>query len=244
VAPDDPPPKRATELWTPSSRRLSAGRRLLYRCAVPLALGLVRFWWATCGKLRVVGDEHLAEALADGPFIPVYWHDSQLFCVRYLLTQRSRGLKPGFLISPSVDGELPALLVSRAGLAVVRGSSSRTGAQTLRAYHQALREGISTAVQPDGPSGPRRVFKLGTVLLAQTLAKAMVPIATAARPAWRFRTWDRFLLPWPFARVAIAVGAPRRVPRGLDAQALEQWQREMAETLDTLEAQAEAALKD
>ena len=60
MAPDDPPPlKRATEIWTPSGRRLTPGRRFLYRCAVPVALGLVRFWWASCGRLRVVGDEHL-----------------------------------------------------------------------------------------------------------------------------------------------------------------------------------------
>jgi lysophospholipid acyltransferase (LPLAT)-like uncharacterized protein len=244
VAPDDPPPlKRATEIWTPSGRRLTPGRRFLYRCAVPVALGLVRFWWASCGRLRVVGDEHLTQALADGPFIPVYWHDAQLFCVRYLLLQRDRGLRLGFLISPSVDGELPAMIASRAGFAVVRGSSSHTGAHTLRAYHQAMREGISTAVQPDGPSGPRHVFKLGAVLLAQMLSRSLLPVATAARPAWRFPTWDRFQLPWPFARVAIAVGAPRRVPRGLDAPALEQWQRDMAEALEALEAEAQAALK-
>lgn len=241
---DDPTPRqRATELWTPSSRRLTPTRRFLYACAVPVALAMVRLWWASCGRLRVIGQEHLAQAVADGPFIPVYWHDSQLFCARYLLSQRGLGLKLGFLISPSVDGELPAMIASRAGFTVVRGSSSHTGAQTLRNYHQAMREGVSTAVQPDGPRGPRHEFKLGAVLLAQMLSKPLLPLATAARPVWRFPTWDRFQLPYPFARVAVAVGAPRRVPRGLDAAALEQWQRDMERELAALELAAEAALK-
>jgi lysophospholipid acyltransferase (LPLAT)-like uncharacterized protein len=240
--PVDPAHSRSRKPWTPSSRRLTTGRRLLYRCVAPLAFGILRAWWGLCRITRVVGAEHLVAALASGPVIPVYWHDSQLFCVRYLLGERKRGLRLGFLISPSVDGELPAMIAQRAGLAVVRGSSSHTGAQTLRAYYAAIKDGISTSINPDGPRGPPREFKPGPLLLSQMLGRPILPVATAASRTFRFRTWDRFAVPLPFSRVAIAVGGARTVPRGLDAAGLERWQRELADALDALERQATEAL--
>jgi lysophospholipid acyltransferase (LPLAT)-like uncharacterized protein len=116
-----------------STRRLTMGRRLAYALAAPLLLGLVRLWWASCRVVRVVGQEHLDAALAaHGSLLPCYWHQHELFCGRYLLLQRARGLLPGFLISPSVDGEVPARVATRLGARVIRGSSTRTGARALR----------------------------------------------------------------------------------------------------------------
>ena len=111
-------------------------------------------------------------------FLPCYWHQHQLFCSRYLLqAQRGRRLRVGFLISPSVDGELGAMIVRRAGGFVIRGSSSHTGALALKGYFEALvREQVSPVINPDGPRGPRFKFKPGAILLAQMSGRAMLPI--------------------------------------------------------------------
>ncbi len=47
--------------------------------------------------------------------IPVYWHQHQLFAVKPLVERIPRGLKLGFLISPSVDGEIGVNMVERIG---------------------------------------------------------------------------------------------------------------------------------
>src|SRR5215468_9105586 len=118
---------------TRSNRRMTVGRKLAYRLAVPLALGLIRLYWRLCRVVRIEGMEHLDAALAKAPsLIPCYWHQHQLYCGKLLVDQRARGLKPGWLISPSVDGELGALMVQRLGGDVIRGSSSNTGARALR----------------------------------------------------------------------------------------------------------------
>jgi lysophospholipid acyltransferase (LPLAT)-like uncharacterized protein len=241
--PDNSAPRTAYERQTRSGRRLTAVRRTLYRLGVPVAVALVRFWWCTCRIVRVEGDEHAAAALADGPVVPVYWHQHQLFCVRFLLSQRRRGLALGFLISPSVDGELPAMLARRAGAHVLRGSSSNTGARALRDYYVALQQGISPAITPDGPYGPRFGFKPGAIMLAQLSGRPMLPMAYCASRAWRFRAWDRFVLPWPFARIVVAVGAPRYVPRGLDAAGLARWQSDMTAELHALYRAARTSLE-
>ena len=228
---------------TRSGRRMTRARRALYALAVPLGLAIIRLWWLTCRITRVQGAEHLTAALAQAPsLVPCYWHQHQLFCGKYLLEQRSHDLKPGWLISPSVDGELGALFVRRLGAHVIRGSSTHTGARALRDYYQALtQEQVSPVVTPDGPRGPRFKFKPGAILLAQMSGRPMLPLAYAASRAWLVK-WDKFVIPVPFSRIAIAVGPPRYVPRVSDGKAVERLQAEMELELKRLYLEARASL--
>lgn len=224
-------------------RRMTATRRRLYRLGVPVGLAALRAWWRMCPVVHIEGEEHLRAALAaSGSILPCYWHQHQLYCGKYLVEQRSRGLKVGFLVSPSVDGEIGAMLVRRVGAEAIRGSSTHTGARALRDYYQALvRDGISPAITPDGPRGPRHQFKPGAILLAQMSGRPIVPMAYAASRAWRIQ-WDQFVIPKPFARIAIAIGPARYVPRTLDPAAVEQLQQEMTLELHRIHEIARQAL--
>jgi lysophospholipid acyltransferase (LPLAT)-like uncharacterized protein len=229
---------------TRSSRRMTGPRRALYAVAAPLGVALIRAWWLTCRVVRIEGEEHLAAALARAPsLIPCYWHQHQLYCGKFLVEQRARGLAPGWLISPSVDGELGAMMVRRFGGAVIRGSSTHTGARALRDYYQALtRDGVSPVITPDGPRGPRFKFKPGALLLAQMSQRPILPMAYAASRAWLVK-WDKFVIPVPFlARIALAIGPPRYVPRVMDAAGLERLEGEMERELHRLFGVARAAL--
>lgn len=223
---------------------MTTARRLLYALAVPLGLGIVRLWWATGRIVTVCGVEHLQAALAEAPsLVPCFWHQHQGFCAKYLLEQRARGLAVGWLISPSVDGELGAMLVRRVGGRVIRGSSTHTGARALRDYYRALvQENVSPVITPDGPRGPRFKFKPGAILLAQMSRRPILPMAYAASRAWLVK-WDKFVIPWPFARIAIAIGPPRYVPRVIDAAQIVRLQVEMQAELKRLYEVARCALK-
>ena len=232
------------EQQTRSSRSLTRSRLLLYRMLAPLALGLMLLACRWCRVVRVAGIEHIRAALERAPsFIPVYWHQHQLFCVKQLLELRGAGVKLGFLISPSVDGEFAAIIVRRLGAEVIRGSSSHTGARALRDYYQALaHEGVSPAITPDGPRGPPWKFKPGAILLSQLSQRPIIPMAYAASRAWKIK-WDRFVIPLPAARIAIVIGAPVAVAKGLDAAGLERVQAEMEGVLFGLYSQASALLE-
>ncbi|MGH8149081.1 MAG: lysophospholipid acyltransferase family protein [Steroidobacteraceae bacterium] len=228
---------------TRSGRRMTAVRRFAYRLAVPLARATIRGWWLMCRVVHVEGVQHLSEALGRAPtLIPCYWHQHQLFCGKLLLEQRARGLAAAWLVSPSVDGELGAMLVQRFGGGVIRGSSTHTGARALRDYYQALtKDGLSPVITPDGPRGPRLKFKPGALLLAQMSGRPILPMAYAASRAWLVK-WDKFVIPKPLARVAIAVGPPRYVPRVIDPAGLERLQGEMEQELRRLYGVARASL--
>ncbi len=160
-----------------------------------------------------------------------------------VLEQRGRGLKVGWLISPSVDGELGAMMVRRLGATAIRGSSTHTGARALRDYYEALvKDGISPIITPDGPRGPRFKFKIGAILLGQMSGRPILPMAYAVSRAWLVK-WDKFVIPVPFSRVAIAIGPPRYVPRISDASGIEALQGEMEQELKRLYGVARGALR-
>ncbi len=229
---------------TKGKRRLTRGRLAMYRVAVAIGYWIGRFFWASCRTQPPLGLERARQAVRDNrSVIPAYWHQHMLFAVKGLLDLTPEGLKLGFLISPSVDGVAPSLLVQRIGGHVIRGSSTHTGARALRDFYETIvKHGISPAITPDGPRGPVHEFKPGAVLLSQLTGKPIVPVSVAASRTWRFNTWDRFELPLPFSRVVIAYGEPIKVPRVLNADALARMQLEMAEKLQALNAEARAAL--
>ncbi len=239
------PLKNALYTGTTRSRRQLTGARLvLYRVAVVVAWSLIRFVWSTCRVTHVSGLDAARQAVRDSKsLIPVFWHQHSLFGVRAVLDLRDAGLKAGFLISPSVDGTAPAMLVEKVGGVVIRGSSTNTGARALRDFYETIvKQQVSPALAADGPRGPLHEFKPGAILLAQITGKPILPIAVAASWKYTFRTWDAFELPLPFSRIAISYGEPVQVGRGLSTESLAEWQKDLAERLLRLRRDAEAAL--
>jgi len=96
-----------------------------------------------------------------------------------------------------------------------------------------VKDQLSPVITPDGPRGPRFKFKPGAILLAQMSGRPMLPMAYAASRAWLVK-WDKFVIPVPFSRVVITIGAPRYVPRVTDAAAMEQLQADMEGELKKL----------
>jgi lysophospholipid acyltransferase (LPLAT)-like uncharacterized protein len=241
-----PEPLRNTiyDQQTRSGRQLTPARLFLYRLIVPVGLALVRAVWRSSRVVSITGTEHITAVLSRAPsFIPVYWHQHQLFCVKHLLALRAQGVKLGFLISPSVDGELGAMIVRSVGAEAIRGSSTHTGARALRDYYQALsHDNVSPAITPDGPRGPPWKFKPGAVLLAQLSQRPIIPMSYAASRAWKIK-WDRFVIPKPLARIAIVVGEPVYVPKGLNAVGLERLQADMEQRLKSLYVEAKNILQ-
>lgn len=242
----DPSQERAqaaSTIHTRSGRRLTAFRRFGYRLAVYLAILMIELLWRTC-RIRIIGEDALKRSIAErGAVIPVCWHQHLILCSRYWVATGVPGLRPGFMISPSVDGEAPTMLAQWYGAQVVRGSSTYTGARAVRHLYKAIaREKLSPLVTPDGPRGPRFQFKGGAALLAQLCQVPIVPLAFAARPARVLRTWDKFVFPWPFSRVVLAVGEPVLLSRELSEAQEAELERDMAIRMHETYKQARAAL--
>ncbi len=140
------------------------------------------------------------------------------------------------LVSLSEDGEVIARAARALGFRPVRGSTSRGGKESFAELAAWLESGRSVALTPDGPRGPLHRAAMGAVALAARAGRPIVPVGAASRPAWSFRSWDRFQVPRPGARGVIVYGEPLLVPAGGD---LEPWRRRLEAALDAVEGEAD-----
>ncbi|WP_423822205.1 lysophospholipid acyltransferase family protein [Salinisphaera sp. SPP-AMP-43] len=221
---------------TPLSRR----QRLFIALAAPLLRGLARALLASCRVVAVRGEAHLQTLVDDQrSALLCCWHQRLVHTVGCLLGARARGLQPGFLVSPSRDGELIAAVIGGLGATILRGSANRTGARAFRDMYTTLKAGVSPIIAVDGPHGPARTAKPGTPMLAQMTKAPMLPISFAADRYWQLKSWDRMLIPKPFARVVVVIGEPLACERGDIPDALAST---LGERLDAITAAAEAEL--
>ncbi len=225
-------------------RSMTFKRRLTYAILTPVIRLILFFIWRTCRVVRIEGEQHIESILKQGrPCIPCYWHQHHLFCSWYMRQLIKRGLKVGFLISPSVDGEIPARLARSWGAEVIRGSTTRTGAQAMRdMFNIVVKQGISPVSTSDGPQGPIYQFKAGDILLAQFTQAPLLPLAYAAQRYWQLKSWDRFMIPKPFSRIAIVVGKPVTIEKNLHQDDLEERRLAMENALNSITDKASALL--
>jgi lysophospholipid acyltransferase (LPLAT)-like uncharacterized protein len=165
---------------------------------------------AIAGALRVLGRSWRIELRGanpldetpDGPILAAVWHRNLLMGA-YLF--RDRGIH--IPISLSRDGSDVAAVAERLGFAdPPRGSSSRGRFVLVKTMIRLLRSGAVMAVLVDGPKGPARESKSGVMQVARMTGLPVVPIAFSAKPAVRFGSWDRMILPLPFAKVVCEFG--------------------------------------
>lgn len=168
------------------------------------------------------------------PVIFVLWH-GRLLPLGYL----HRGQRVYGLASLSADGEYIARVLQHWGMPMVRGSSSRGGDTAFREMVRVVRSGHSMSITPDGPRGPRQQLKPGVIQLAQLTGAPLIPIGAAANRAWCFVSWDRFLVPQPFARVHVEYGEPVEIARDADAGAVATAAARVQQALDGLTLKAE-----
>lgn len=202
-------------------------------------LGTAVFWLlGRSWRIEMRHDPAYDAALAaHEPVLFALWHARQFPVV---WTHRGRGIV--VLVSRHQDGELITRIVRRFGFGAARGSSTRGGGAAVLAMRRAVQAGQCIGITPDGPRGPAEQAKDGVVFLAGQLGVRVVPLASAARDAWVMRSWDRFRIPKPFARVVVIAGAPLAIAPGRDAEttARERARIEAALAAVTADARARA----
>lgn len=228
-----------------SSRRRSWFRRTYYAIGMPLLQLVVNLLFRSYRVKAVIGKEILDDIIDSRKVCaPCYWHQHLILGNLFLRQWIKRGFKVGYLISASVDGDVPARIARSWGAEVIRGSANTTGALALRDMHGLFKSGVSVASIPDGPTGPKAVFKPGVVLMARVANAPLVPVACAADRAWYLNRWDDFMIPKPFARIVLAVGEPVSIPARTPVDAMESYRQQMENAINALCEQSLEVLND
>jgi lysophospholipid acyltransferase (LPLAT)-like uncharacterized protein len=228
-----------------SKRRMTSARRLYYFLGLPLLRGLIKLLTSTYRIEKVIGAELVEPFIEDGAVCaPAYWHQHHVVGSTLIRSWIRRGFKACFLVSGSVDGDVPERIARAWGAEVIRGSANQSGALALRDQQRMMKKGYSIVTTADGPRGPKYEFKAGTILMARIAGVPIVPIGCAADRAWYLNRWDDFMIPKPFARIVIAVGEPVPVPRHVALDELEPVRVNVQEAVMSLMRESEQALQN
>jgi lysophospholipid acyltransferase (LPLAT)-like uncharacterized protein len=172
-------------------------------------------------RFRVINEAAYSRERAAGrPVVLALWHGEML---PLLFLHRDRQI--AVLVSEHGDGEIIARILGSFGFRLVRGSSSRGAARALIAVDRELEAGFDVGITPDGPRGPLHSVAPGALLAAHRADVRIVPLAASASASWRLGSWDRFMIPKPFARITVAYGDALTVEAPSAREAGEQTER-------------------
>lgn len=167
-------------------------------------------------------------------FIGIFWHENMLLPAYHYGRPDVR-----VLISQHADGQLVAEICRHLGFGVVRGSTTRGGAEAVRAMLHAGPDAY-LAITPDGPRGPRRRVQPGVVYLAARTGLPILVVGVGYAQPWRMASWDQFALPRPFSRAACVSGQLIRVPTGTEREELEHYRQLVERELEHVTRLAES----
>jgi lysophospholipid acyltransferase (LPLAT)-like uncharacterized protein len=214
---------------------MKLGDRLLIKFAPFIAYSVMRFTHLTLRK-ETLGEDRLRAVWDRGERVILsFWHD-QLF----LIVFGYPGKRAKILISSSKDGELIAKTMRYFGHDAVRGSSTRGGRAAFKAMLALCKEDSDIVFTPDGPKGPRHELKDGIIQLARMSGRPVVPLAIACSRGHRFRSWDRFLVPYPFSRAVYSLGTPVYFDK---AQGVDIFRQQLEKAIADNQHQAETRLE-
>ena len=187
--------------------------------------------------LRYRWERDPALILPEGrPYVFCVWHNRlplSLILYEQYVKRIGQPARLSAIVSASRDGALMSEVLRRFKVLPARGSSSRRGAQVLMELAQAAQSGYDVAFASDGPRGPVYGMKVGVVVLAQMTGRALVPVSYHVSSKITLKSWDRFQIPLPFAKVTINFADPVPVPR-----------RGGDELREEIRAQVEAKLRE
>jgi lysophospholipid acyltransferase (LPLAT)-like uncharacterized protein len=204
------------------------------RLAAGIIHALYRPWCATW-RVTEINRRPTEDLCARGKSVILcLWHNE---CFSLIHTKRHLPLMT--VASRSRDGEYITGVLEHLGFTVVRGSSSRGGAGALLAcVHMMKKYGLSPAITLDGPRGPRHKVKDGVLFMAHQTQAPLVPVRAFAQPCFRFKSWDRFELPLPFARLRLVYGDPYNIERDtLDERTLAEERAKLERLMRELESE-------
>lgn len=167
----------------------------------------VRLLLLTC-KIQVEGLERFRAAAQTSPCLLMFWHNRLIAIPELLAHYAPEFIYTGF-VSKSRDGDAVAILAKsyKIGRALRVPHNARHSALNQMITHLKKKGGV-VLIAPDGPRGPRYQVKPGVVFAAKEAAAKIIPFSWSADKLWTLNSWDKMMIPKPFATIKVVFGKP------------------------------------
>lgn len=198
---------------------------------IPLIAYIVIIFISKTLHLKIIGAKPIIEGKESGKnYIFAFWHN-QFFVMPYYYIKILGRYPISVLTSMSKDGEYISRLLHKFGFSTARGSSSYGGEVALRTLIHEIEKGNDIAVTPDGPRGPRHIVQTGIITLASLTGCPIVPVGYTINKKKTLHTWDRFIIPCPFAKGQFTISSPIYVPRDISDSGKEEARQKLEKIL-------------
>ena len=170
---------------------------------------IVNFSFKT-SRIIIHGNEYLDEANeSNSPVLFCVWHYKLINAV-YFFKNPKYNLHA--LISGHRDAEILAKIMHRWKINLIRGSSTHGWKHAIVEMQKRLKDPTTVlAVTNDGPKGPPKIAKAGTVKMALKHNAKIITMTAVASKCFEFNTWDKFRLPKPFSTINIHLSKPLEI---------------------------------
>lgn len=219
----------------PLKKRILNSRAVHFMLSLTMSL-IMRAVYATCRKeVRIPA---ASQVYIDGvePAVFCFWHGRMI--MQPFMKPKKRTMS--VLISHHNDGALITATMLWFGIGSVRGSKKLGGAQALRSLLDVTARGGNISITPDGPRGPFQQAADGAAFVAANTSYPLLSISFSASRYWRFKSWDKFMMPKPFSRLVFVAAEPQHVTSGA-ADAVQVATQQLQHTLSAITAEADTA---
>jgi len=157
---------------------------LLLTIVPPLVASILWCIRLTCRIEHIGKEEALRGRGEKRNFICCFWHGRLLMMsFAYEGTVADRKV----LVSRHRDGEFITRIIRYFGIGSIRGSHRKEGSVSgVREIIRDLKKGVTVAITPDGPKGPRYRVKEGIIELARATGDVILPVTYSASKKKRF----------------------------------------------------------
>lgn len=177
--------------------------------------GVIALLSSTC-RFRINGAENLHKTTQHSKCILIAWHN-RLGIITEILKRTAPQYQYAAMVSNSRDGQFIAVITNsyKQGNAIKVPHNKR--AKALQTMINRLKNSDEIViVTPDGPRGPRYKLKHGVTMAARECDAKVIPLSWSADRFWKFRTWDKMMLPKPFSTITVTLGDPVTVDKDRD----------------------------
>ena len=153
------------------------------------------------------------------PFILAFWHN-QLMMVSFGWKSRK---KINILASGHSDGRFGSIVGNYFNLKNIQTSLNSQNL-SMRPIFKLLKDNNYVGITPDGPRGPKEKVSSGIIKIARTAQVPILALGFASSSNRKLKSWDSFLITYPFASCVFSWSKPITIPKNLKDDEIPQYQ--------------------
>ncbi len=161
------------------------------------------------------------------PFILAFWH-GQLMMIGHVWKSKA---VLNMLASSHSDGRFGAYIAGHFNLKNI-SIESKNKSPSLRQVFKILNNGNYLGVTPDGPRGPNQKVSEGIIKIAINSQVPIIPLGFASSRNFKLKSWDSFLITYPFSKCKFIWGDPIVIPSTTEDGEIEKYKLFLEEKIN------------